>query len=904
VALNTSQALLKNLLRTRNFLRFTGLTYEEIMTQIVDRLAGDPRFDNVKESSIAMLTFEIFAAVADLVNYGIERRAEESSLDTAKLQSTAIGLARNLAYDVRRPLPAEASIRVRLKGDISGVSAGAVIEIPLFASFSFDGKPFILRRTFRYTLTSSDIGQGSSFTKDITTSEVAASSDDTSISIIQGERKTLRINGTTNIDQVNQPFQKYHIDDASFSNIYGSQDYTEQAITKVGIGTTLEEALYSGDDDDLTYGPYGIDRRSLLNAESINAFDFMTGKTKRICLLRTSKDGNVDLVFGDDKYTAKGLRSVAHSVFVEYLSTLGLTGNKTGIVGEKVTINDSVVVGSADLTSNLEFYLTTNLVNGDSIEENDSISNNAPALFYSLDRLVNAPDYINYLKSLSVPINVRAALAWGEQDEARLQGLDAISKLFNVIIFTCIGALYNISDDTTSTYSPKTSATGLDTAVLDADFDEDKVTSQSYLNVIAKQNVVQQLKLADTLSMSTEYVVAKSKVFPTSSLLGWKTQRANDGYWDSVVLSATYFDVSAEAEATVEVSASFTSATDFGGVAQAIMDQIAVAIPTLSAVSCTYDINANRMHLTCVYTGYDYLTNLQDPMDSTYNSAYSLGLCTSAASWDTVAYNNSIAYSSKVGQVRDLLQKKGMLTVKNVYVSPIVHSMQVTGNIYIRPLADKDDVHRQICNTVYLWANENVNFNTPIDLSTIIDLVKSFPDVSRADIKIWPYAPTPPVGTSAFFDPDTDSRALVVANRDLFKTTLDDLFVNTTYHTITSAANYVAGGMQQMLWNLNSMWLGDITERLFLSQLAKTLYDGLPTATRDSAEFYGILSDIHKDLVWLIRYNLLDSSGNIRDEYTATTVGNSLVTTHVRGGYSLGAEIVKITMNTTALYSA
>lgn len=907
MAVNSNQTLLRNLLRTRNFLRYTGLTYEDIVTQIVTQLHADRRFDNFKESAIAQMTLEIFAACADLLTYYMERRAEEGTIDHAKLRSSVIALAHNLAYDVQRPIPAEANIKVRLKGNIAGVSAGDRLEIPIFTPITYGGKKYLLRQTFRYTLTSSDIGQGTSFTKDIDTREIVSSSEDSAVSVIQGERITTRISGNANVEQVNQIFQRYRIDDLSFSNIHGTQDYTDGAITKVGVGTSLEEALYSADDDDNNYGPYTIDRRTLLNREAIDSFDFMSGKLKRICLVRTAKNGAVDLLFGDDKYTAKGLRSLSQNIYVEYLSTEGSRGNLTGIIGEKLSLADSVTVEGVDVTSNIELYFTTNLVNGADLEDIESIRHNAPAIYYSLDRLVTGKDYESYLKSLSSPIDIRAALAWGEQDEAALQGVDAIQKLFNVVMYTCIGALYNIYDDTSLTYSPKTSATGLDTAVLDADYSEDDISSQSYYNILTKQTVIQQLKVQDTLSTATSaYQRATGGVLATTSLAAWKTERTNLGAWDSAVISATYYDVSAEEEVMVELSASFTSAAYFANVASALYDLLVANIPTLLHVSCVYDGTNNRFKVSSVKDGTaDYLVNIVDPMESLISPTYGLLLNTTSANWDEVVYVFGSAYSKKIDTVSQLLAKRQQVTVKSVYVSPIIHNMQIVGNIYIRALADKDDIHRQIRNTVYTWANESIGFNTPIDISTIIEMIESFPDVERADVKLWPLTTGPSAGTSAFFNPSTDGRAIVQANRSLFETTINT-FLSATSLPFTGAlsADYYRNGYtDRYLWLSWNRTTPGLTERAFYNTFAKTLYDALPATWRDNAELVSVLNDIHRDWLWTIRYNLLDSNGNIRPEYTTSIVNNATLTTRLRGGYSLGNEIVKLTMNTSPLYA-
>jgi hypothetical protein len=47
------------------------------------------------------------------------------------------------------------------------------------------------------------------------------------------------------------------------------------------------------------------------------------------------------------------------------------------------------------------------------------------------------------------------------------------------------------------------------------------------------------------------------------------------------------------------------------------------------------------------------------------------------------------------------------------------------------------------------------------------------------------------------------------------------------------------------------------------------------------------MSDIRKDFLNIIGYNMLDTMGNIAPEYNANNE-------YIKGGYSLGNEIVKI----------
>jgi hypothetical protein len=59
-----------------NFINYTGLTYDDIKSDIRSRLAEDSRFDNFRESALYSVITEIFAATTDFTNYYIERSFE------------------------------------------------------------------------------------------------------------------------------------------------------------------------------------------------------------------------------------------------------------------------------------------------------------------------------------------------------------------------------------------------------------------------------------------------------------------------------------------------------------------------------------------------------------------------------------------------------------------------------------------------------------------------------------------------------------------------------------------------------------------------------------------------------------------------------------------------------------
>ena len=133
----------------QNQLKYTGLTFDEIQRQITDLLYGDTRFDRFRESSIAQTLIEIFTGTTDILNYYLNRRAEETFFDTAQLKSSVISLSRMFGYVMNRAEPAHAYLTLTINGNIEDNQ----IQIPYYSKFSYGGNNFVLLNTLTYKLT-------------------------------------------------------------------------------------------------------------------------------------------------------------------------------------------------------------------------------------------------------------------------------------------------------------------------------------------------------------------------------------------------------------------------------------------------------------------------------------------------------------------------------------------------------------------------------------------------------------------------------------------------------------------------------------------------------------------------------------------------------------------------------
>lgn len=661
-------------------LGYSKLTYSDILNQITTRINNDPQFQTFRETSFAKTMLELFSGMTDMVNYYIERRAEESYLETAKLKSSVIQLSKQLGYVVQRPIPAHASISMTLVGDDSawsGVNVGDSIQLPIYSSFTYGGNQFVLKNVYTYTFTADDIANlvDPTYTKTIQyglynnernyflykDEDLVDESDLITMDIIQAERKYFFVEGVNN-EQIGKKFQVYNIPDTTFSNLYGDQDLS-LPLTKVAIS----DVAYNVFDPDNNYTQstsgieFTIDRRSLLQTGSTIQ---QGASAVKVCLIRTNMDESVDLAFGDDVYAQMGAQlGGKDNISVQYISTLGGKGNLVGVVSEKITYNGTIrtAVASVDVTSQIEFNLTTDIVGGADMEETASIKLNAPAIYYSLDRCVTPGDYIAYLKSLTSPIIVKNAIAWGEQEEGGDQ--TPIEKLFNVALFSCFGELYRYN------------------------------------------------------SVKDE----------------WSAKESDTG--------------------------------EGGDMSDAVLDTVDLfgASPGGSAIPDNH---------------YFYVIVAPDSPGNSRNIE-----------------NASIALStSKLGIVYDNLKTRSQMTVKNVYVSPIIQEFSLQGTVFVSKMADADALKIKIKNDIYSFLNEEADFNTPVYQSNLIDIIENNEGILYSNISLVPT--------------ETSGRSLLgVSGQSVTDAILNDSSIAQWLDTFTTVTSEIASLSAAIAVAISSIWI-------------------------------------------------------------------------------------------------
>ena len=450
-----------------NNLSYTDLSFTDIKAKIEALLRGDERFAGVVDSAVFKVILDNFVAMTDLTNYYIERTAEESFLETARHLSSVIIGAKQIGYIPKRPTGAVANISVTLAnpnpsgtflpGDVFNIKAGS-------DSVSFQGTNFVFTRNYAYTLTEADctmLNGGGEITieRAIPAEDYAAATQgdptayEVPIQIMEGERKTVTLYPGL---LAGKKYQNYKVDDPTFSNYYGSDDtYDSKAVVSdgslkcVGNDAMMTRVFIVNNG---TKMEYHVNRRSLtvedwyFNAvELCKDNEIVIGEIPT-CLIETNRDTTVSVVFGDGEATRRGANA-GETIEVQYLSVKGASANRAGVIGNTLEIDFSqnyTPTGGVgrDFPGEVTCTFLSNIYGGADFESVDSIRANAPAIYSSLDRLVTKSDYMAVLNTITNPIDVRYATAWGESEECVRQGLPAIPGLMNCALVCALGNPY------------------------------------------------------------------------------------------------------------------------------------------------------------------------------------------------------------------------------------------------------------------------------------------------------------------------------------------------------------------------------------------------------------------------------------------------------------------------------
>ena len=453
-------------------LDYSKVTHEQLLEQFKNRIISDPKFKDMSAAAIYQMYMEMMAGTFDMLHFYLGRTAEEMFLDSAKLDSSVIKLAKNLGYNPKRAIPATANIAIKLKGPLPKTAANG--DVIWFNNeklqLKFNNKPYRLDHCYSYTLNADDIANGVNNPNWSKTIQYSIPSDITDgwipltnraeyldkIKIVQCEIKTTEIYAVANAEHLTESYQCYDIDDIKFSNYYGLRD--PYAISdseyvpmngwcKVGIGLNKTDAFSPEKLCD-------IEIENIYCNKRVKAANDELGQTKKlnVCRIESNQDKTVRITFGDGAIVNNGFNNEDEILYVQYVVTDGYAANTPDVVGSVLTNSSRIMAHSAgklyDITDNISFVLTTNISNGDDFESAQRIKNSAAVYFASRGQLINKKDFNDYFGSMSRPIHAKNAIAWTTTElKSKIRNMDdiyanALNGAKDAVFYTVIGDLY------------------------------------------------------------------------------------------------------------------------------------------------------------------------------------------------------------------------------------------------------------------------------------------------------------------------------------------------------------------------------------------------------------------------------------------------------------------------------
>jgi len=433
--------------------KYTKINFEQVVSdlQTILRAKQGPLAD-LGDASYGKTLIELFAGNADLISTWTEAAFQDSFLETASSNEAVYLGARSLGYSIRRPVPAKAGFSISLKR--TGVYPTVKVSIPRGTQFSVAG----------VTLTTADDCEFSYDRNDDAFENGLMELTSGRAVLMQGRFLT------TEFFSDGRQNQEFIIPDVTFSDYFGygdpnysePDDYTQRVgrFTTVTTDASLTDNFPASDAiNDKIY--WRVSRRGFQDPatpNSVNDIDnFVEGAnitTNYSVLLNTGNDGRVKVNFSDGINSAIPYGKIA----IRYFSTQGEDGNALNVAGSRLDTNSTSILitqedgTESDLTlADLNLALVTDIRGGLNIESIESIRQNAPQIYNSLDSLNNRNSYKTFLRRYA---DVKYANAYGEDILTRINSNQSNQNLppqpeikySNIVRYTILKDLYRDKD--------------------------------------------------------------------------------------------------------------------------------------------------------------------------------------------------------------------------------------------------------------------------------------------------------------------------------------------------------------------------------------------------------------------------------------------------------------------------
>ena len=282
-----------------------------------------------------------------------------------------------------------------------------------------------------------------------------------------------------------------------------------------------------------------------------------------------------------------------------------------------------------------------------------------------------------------------------------------------------------------------------------------------------------------------------------------------------------------------------------------------------------------------------------------------------------LSYIDSFSSTSNFANIKklnDVLESRGSLTIKPIYVSPKLYTYSSVGTVIVNKLSDVTVISNAINNALYEFYDDNADFKSNIYLSDVISIIKSVNGVFNVnDIKFEPKNEDSLItlNTTLPLQDDQTLDALIDSDKDnfvlLFNQTFNDVFL-TDFGKFNASAlvlgedgnsSYYSRILQEVdpafsLLDPAIYSHSDIKyQRKFFSQYRNQLFNNTFYNTikgtsygwfASSTEFQQFLVKFENSIVDLVKQNIIDEFGNLTN-YTA-----DLEITQIQNNFSIVYE--------------
>ena len=318
---------------TTNPISYVNYDYDDLKTELENRLKATSAWRDTYESSTGQALIEFYAYITNLVLFYLERRVEESYINTAQNKSSILNLVRLINYSPKRVTSAVGTLQ-------------------------FTSTPTSSKRIFIPQYTECQTANAVKF---LTIQDITIEPNQSSnvVAGIQGELVELEYAGDGSIDR------EININDTAIEN-----------------------------DAHTRYRPFYSFRVLVDGVEWTKVSSFLSSNnTDTHYKLKAELDDTVTVIFGDD-INGKAPESDS-TIQIKYIRSSGASGNVYET--DKVTTLNSTIYDEDEEEVTLTVTNSTTCAGGDDAEDIEEIRAEASNVFATGDRLVIKSDFMAFI---------------------------------------------------------------------------------------------------------------------------------------------------------------------------------------------------------------------------------------------------------------------------------------------------------------------------------------------------------------------------------------------------------------------------------------------------------------------------------------------------------------------------